>query len=874
MAAPERPLLIARPAAQQQFRSLPKIGGGAKNPNKAQLVKRLEPKFGALQKMLESRTAALQADPNGPAIEQVLVFETNGPVKDLYLSIVHTPGLEWLADEELRDLAPDEDFFVVPRKKTAPKKRSSADKQPSDEPKLLTAQLYLVLFNQDALEHLLALWGHWRSGRLPKAFRSWRPLFAQLRDVRRWGVQDRLRETRIIDYWRERVAAGYETVTIEIELWFRSLAKRTAAEDLVRRHVAGLRGQVLATSSLEPIAYHALVARLPITAVERILDDPEVELLQCDDVRFVRPTAQAGAPITEETPLDDAGSPASPLAGAPVVALLDGLPLENHHRLSGRLVVDDPDGWAETYPVANRHHGTAMASLILHGDLTAPAPVQTRPIYTRPILRPDAFGGRNEVAPEDGSWLDLVHRAVRRIAAGDDDEPPAAPSVCVVNLSVGDPYQPFIRTMSPLARLLDWLAWTYGLLFVVSAGNHMTGLALEAGSQGGVAALLTALGEQQRHRRILSPAEAVNCLTVGAIERDSAGDLQSRGIGDHLFELPDGLPSPISGMGRGFRRMVKPEVLAPGGRVVFSRASNDASAKETYTPASPRPRFPPGHLVAAPGFASAAAGGTRYVCGTSNAAALTSRLTAEVYEALAELRGEPNADELARVPMALWLKALVAHGASWSPRAVSALENALRTEANRYTFTDEISAILGYGTINPERVLSCTGQRATVLAAGRIRAEQRFVHQLPLPESLNAHVGWRRLTLTLAWFTPINPTNQKYRRASLWFEPPRLVNALVVKRRGVDWQAVRRGTLQHEVLEGERSAIDIGPSAILEIPVSCIAEAGPLEESIPYALVATLEVAPGISMRLYDEVRARIAQQVIVRPVPSGSTVG
>jgi hypothetical protein len=37
--------------------------------------------------------------------------------------------------------------------------------------------------------------------------------------------------------------------------------------------------------------------------------------------------------------------------------------------LAGRLIVDDPDGLDEVYPVARREHGTAMASLIIHGDL-------------------------------------------------------------------------------------------------------------------------------------------------------------------------------------------------------------------------------------------------------------------------------------------------------------------------------------------------------------------------------------------------------------------------------------------------------------------------------------------------------------------------
>jgi hypothetical protein len=162
-------------------------------------------------------------------------------------------------------------------------------------------------------------------------------------------------------------------------------------------------------------------------------------------------------------------------------------------------------------------------------------------------------------------------------------------------------------------------------------------------------------------------------------------------------------------------------------------------------------------------------------------------------------------------------------------------------------------------------VVACAEERATILAGGDIAADERYVHRIPLPASLNAHTAWRRLTVTLSWFSPINPTHRKYRRAALWFEPPGQ-RELLVQRRGVDWQAVRRGTLQHEVLEGDRGAINIQADGHLEIPVTCLADAGSLDERVPYAMAVTLEVAPGVNTKIYDEVRARVAPRVPVRP--------
>ncbi len=849
MASPARPLLISPPGLKQAFTLLPPRGGGPRNPRKARQVERLAPRFTELQLALEARRGALQGDAAGVALEQVLVFETNGAVKDLYETVARTPGLEWLAEEDIRDLVPNEDFFVA------------------DQPdKPVNALLYLVLFNQQALEQLLSLWRLWCvSARLPKEHRGWPPVFRQLRDIRRWSVRDRLEETGILTYWRDRVAAAFETVGVEIELWYRRPEQRSAAERRVRELVSRAKGQVLASCTIEEIAYHALVCKLPISAVEQMLDNPEVELLQCDEVRLVRPTGQVGAPVVADEPeQEEERDGGDARLDAPIVALLDGLPLENHRRLAGRLVVDDPDGWAETYPVASRCHGTAMASLILHGDLGAnEEPVRQR-LYVRPIMRPDDFGGLREQAPEDLSWVDLIHRAVRRVVVGDGTLPPVAPSVHVINLSIGDPYQPFIRSMSPLAKLLDWLSWQHRILFVVSAGNHNAPITVAGrADQTKPDAIVSAIASAQRHRRILSPAEAVNVLSVGATGDDASGPWKPRDSHEYDLTLPEGLPSPISGLGRGYRRIVKPDVLAPGGRVVFLAAAG-SDGGTSFAP-DPRPRLPPGHRVAAPSTTPGDLSGVRYSAGTSNAAALTSRAAVRIADALRDLGAQPNAAQLAHVPLALWLRTLLAHGASWLSEGTKLVERVLRTEANRPTFTDEISALLTFGKIRPERAIACSEERVTVLAGGDIAADERYVHRIPLPPSLNAHTAWRRVTITMSWFSPINPTHRKYRRAALWFEPPGK-EELLVHRSGVDWRAVKRGTLQHEVLEGEQGAINIQPDASLEVPVSCIAEAGALDERVPYAMAVTLEVAPGVNTKIYDEVRARIAPRVPVRP--------
>jgi hypothetical protein len=161
----------------------------------------------------------------------------------------------------------------------------------------------------------------------------------------------------------------------------------------------------------------------------------------------------------------------------------DGLPLQSHRALAGRLSVDDPDDFGADYEAQFRLHGTAMASLIIWGDLHSPGEPIPQPLYVRPIMQPFSQPGWDGLPPEERVReglliVDLIHRAVRRMFEGDGGEPATAPDVAVINLSIGIADRPFDGTMSPLARLLDWLSWKYSVLFLVSAGNHGRPIAL------------------------------------------------------------------------------------------------------------------------------------------------------------------------------------------------------------------------------------------------------------------------------------------------------------------------------------------------------------------------------------------------------------
>ena len=237
------------------------------------------------------------------------------------------------------------------------------------------------------------------------------------------------------------------------------------------------------------------------------------------------------------------------------------------------MVVDDPDDYESSYLASERFHGTTMGSLICLGDINDSSDPVGRPLYVRPIMKPRrGFDGLFvEAIPQDVLPIDLVHRAVRRLYEGERGEPPVAPSVRVINLAICDPARPLNREMSSWARLLDWLSWKYNVLFVVSAGNQDGDLQLDVPS-GGLSGLtdeemeksvIRSVASDTRNRRVLSPSETLNGITVGATHEDASTQPPGYLLDPFIHE---GLPSVISAHGPGYRRAVKPDILLPGGR--------------------------------------------------------------------------------------------------------------------------------------------------------------------------------------------------------------------------------------------------------------------------------------------------------------------
>ena len=825
-------------------------------PSLQRQTERMQPQFDTIQQQF--RKAEISLSDLGLEPEIVLVIEIVGTIDDFKKAIEKTEGLEWLAEWELEDIAPDEDFYDYKQE----------DKQKVRSDKTLSGNLFLSMSNERGMEQFFNLWNHWKQEKpIPHGQGKWENLFEQIKTLRRWGIEDQIRNSGMLDHWKENLT---DENIFRIELFYPGdPKKRKSNEEKIREQIEELGGQILNTFiDIPEIRFHAAQIKMDKAGVESLIkeiesDQTKIQLLQLPSIMYYRPVGQAVGDMPEALgqELDLSGSSEKNVSEEPVAALLDGAPFEQHSLLKDRVKIDDPDDFLSEYQPGEKKHGTTMASLLIYGELDAKESPLESQIYCRPILQPDpATQNRQESYPESLLIEDLIHRSVRRMFEGEGDVPPQAPSVKVINLSIGDANRPFFHSLSPLARLLDHLAHKYKVLFVISMGNFTGDMELKinendfqklSDEEKVKKIILHIVDSDLKKRKLISPAESLNGLSVGALHSDSSVWKQA---GNRVDILPNSkLPSPINCLGHGFRRSVKPDILMPGGRQLYTRPISKEPFKISETNSEP------GQKVAYEGKAEAKKNDSCYTRGTSNAAALASRATVHIHKMLGNLEHDIP-DEY----QALLMKALLVHGASQNTM-FEVIKDVLKNKKKSSNFKSLASRFLGYGSVDIERVLSCTEKRATVIGYGKLNEKRKHEYQFPLPPQLSNEKAWRRLTITLAWFTPVNPAHRNFREAKLEFIPPSKTDHLLLQRKNFDHNQVKRGTLQHEILESEKvSPYQEGESLL--IPIQCKPDATErLDEEISYALAVTLEVKEEVDIPIYQEVKNRIALEVSVQ---------
>lgn len=863
----ERPLLVLpRPALVNP----PKLRGGGGKPHlppKSTQVARFGPRFARLREVLTNRAAdpmELRRDPTSLAPERVVVFEIAGSVDDFTRGLSRVPGFDFMAEYDTEQ--PPDDLFAEKDTRKGKEGQIRMDKD-------VVGRFYLAMPDVAALNQLVSLWERWQRGEpLDRGYAPFNHVFAQLRALRPWGAQDRIPDETIA-YWREEMARSpNRPVRTEVELWFfKNENRRQRASQSLASLVTAAGGAVVHQAVIPEIAYHGALIDIPASELPALIERREVNIALADDVMFLRPQSLLLSPLETETVEDGTlgARQGEPSQNEPIAALLDGVPLQGHTLLANRLMLDDPDDLQAQAVVSRRVHGTAMASLILHGDLNAQEPPLDRPLYVRPLMLAPADGNERT----DGARLlvDTIYRAVLRIKGGAGEEP-AAPTVFLVNLSMGDVRRPFTGLMSPLARLLDFLSERYDILFLVSGGNIATPLMITgfnnwsdfetADAAARERAVLTALNANKHERTILSPGESLNALTIGAQHHDHVPSRSAAAMAVDPFD-DDHLPNPSSALGLGFRRTIKPDIYLPGGREYLRMRSSGGSVEAGFS--GPSRLF--GLNAAAPDTSGQARlTQTALSDGTSSATALATRAAHKVFDAIMDRAGGSLLADMPREFYAVAVKALLVHRAQWNEKSELLKDICGPADGRRWRERAEnASRFMGFGIPNVTEILECAPNRATLVGYGALRTDQAHNYRIPLPGSLERVTDPRALTLTIAWLSPIRPGYQSYRRVKLEAAPAQPLVSLGVERSAVEQppdDAVKKGTVFHERYFGER-AVPFIDDGHLSLRVWCKDDAGGVDESIRYAIAVTIET--GTPIPVYEEIQQRLR----VRPRPA-----
>ena len=825
-------------------------------PNHQRQVERLTPKFQRLQKALDRGDLfALRQDPAGIAPERALVFEIVGSIDQFYGAVSKIPGLEFIGEED-KIFEADEDFYIPDTRV-----KSEGDIQ-YDKP--VGGRLYLAMPDVRALEELISLWELYKEEEVfPRGYAKWRYLFEKLHDIRAWGPQDRMPQ-KTVHYLMDNLALQTDLIRAECELWsYQSSDKNAKAREKFNRAVRESGGLIVHQSSIPAIAYEAALIDLPVSEVESLAQREPVKLLVCDELMMIRPQSDVTFPISISTADDMDHQPVEPMMieADPIVGVLDGVPVQAHRLLDNRIDLDDPDDLQDISVVSKRHHGTQMALLIIHGDRNLTELPLRRLIYMRPVLAP----GDDEVeqSQRDRLLVDTIYHAILRMKVGTNEEPATAPSVFIVNLSLGDRSRPFSGSISPFGRLLDYLAHKFGVLFIVSAGNvtfplpipdfrnsvEWENATLERREQ----AILKALGDNISPRTLLSPAEALNVITVGAWHEDTYhGAPQSRMAYRPYVEAG---PNITSAMGLGHRKVIKPDIFMPGGREYIIIRSSGPEGLQVNPEDSGRFYG----LKAAVPDEVGNLDKESLTSGTSAAAALATRAAHQLFEALID---NDNGSLLADADPSYYgvvVKSLLVHRARWDKTADVLRKIYGPIGQGRYVeYGDNIARIIGYGRPAVDEAMSCAVNRATLVGYDKISADGvAHLFKVPLPPSLENNPEFRSITMTLAWFSPVNVRSQIYRRARLEIKPDSFDQKLGVDRYKFQPsdKSVPRGSLFHVRYTGKK-AVQFVDDGHMIFKVYCRGQGGPLDQAIKYGLAVTIEADEHIPV--YQEIRQRL----------------
>jgi len=287
----------------------------------------------------------------------------------------------------------------------------------------------------------------------------------------------------------------------------------------------GIESQVFANGAT------AITCKADFKTVERIVSSfSTIKKVEKNSLFYVKkslPTSALPAKLKVLPPLSQS-----------VVAIIDSgiessaLPFKNLVTTTLRYL---PSSAVDTDP----DHGSFVASRCLYGDEidSCLSSGQLEPhckVMDVTVFGRDKSGG--SVGPDNFSLMNIIGQVVKKYHK----------EVKVYNLSLGTAKPINDYEYSEVARQVDYLSKTYGVIFVIAAGNIDTQLGVYPNDH-----------FTHGNARINSPAEAILAITVGSIAKYES---------PNCLAMKDEI-SPFSRIGPGADGGLKPEIVCHGGNL-------------------------------------------------------------------------------------------------------------------------------------------------------------------------------------------------------------------------------------------------------------------------------------------------------------------
>ena len=144
---PDRPLIILPEPSLASRGNVPRGGSRFHLPSRDRQGTRITPQFEVLLRYFEQRALDLRQSAAGQIPEEIIVFETVGTVANFLETARQIPGFDFMAEWDVEDIAPDEDFY-----------------DETNEDMALPGRLFLIMTNRQALDQLLGLWRRFQNG--------------------------------------------------------------------------------------------------------------------------------------------------------------------------------------------------------------------------------------------------------------------------------------------------------------------------------------------------------------------------------------------------------------------------------------------------------------------------------------------------------------------------------------------------------------------------------------------------------------------------------------------------------------------------------------------------------------------------------------